>query len=105
MLLKREYLPLKARGIVRVGPPRCFRDNHVGLAHAIAIGVIHIFAVQQNHHIRILLNRTRLTQIRNHRTLIGALLRTTVQLRQRNHRNIQLLSQSFRLRENSETSC
>ena len=51
--------------------------------------------MQQNHHIRILLNRTRLTQIRNHRTLISTLLRTTVQLRQRNHRNIQLLSQQL----------
>ena len=51
--------------------------------------------MQQNHYIRILLNRTRLTQIRNHRTLISTLLRTTVQLRQRNHRNIQLLSQQL----------
>ena len=70
-------------------------NNHVRLTHALTIRVIHILTMQQNHHIRILLNRTRLTQIRNHRTLISTLLRTTVQLRQRNHRNIQLLSQQL----------
>ena len=71
------------------------RNNHVCLTHTIAIGVVHILTMQQNHHIRILLNRTGLTQIRDHRALIGALLRTTVQLRERNDRNFKFLRQKF----------
>src|SRR5699024_10792828 len=57
--------------------------------------LIHRLTMKQHNHIGILLNRTRLTQITDRRHLVLPLLRTTIQLRQRNNGNLKLLRQQL----------
>ena len=76
--------------------------DDVGLAVALGIGAV---AVQQDHHVRILLDRSRFSEVGHLRPLVGALLRPTVELADRDDRDLELLREQLRARENSATSC
>lgn len=57
--------------------------------------IIDLGAVEEDNHIRILLNRAALTQVRNHGGVVGALLRATVQLREEEYGYIQFPGQQL----------
>ena len=51
--------------------------------------------MQQEHHVGVLLDGAGLTQVGQHGPLVGALLGATVQLRDREHRNLELAGQQL----------
>ena len=55
--------------------------------------VVDLFAVDQENHIRVLLDGARLAQVGHHRLLLGARLDAAIELRQRDHRYLQFLGQ------------
>ncbi len=57
--------------------------------------MVDLVTVDERYHVGILFDRTRFAQVRHHRTLVGALLEGAIQLRQRNHRAIELLGDRF----------
>src|SRR5207245_3479095 len=57
------------------------------------VAVVNLFAVDEQDHVSLLLNRARFPQIRHHRPLVLALLDRTVQLRQRNHGYLHFLGE------------
>ena len=52
---------------------------------------------EQDHQVGVLLQRTGLAEVGQHRPLVGALLRTAVELRERHHRDFELLGQQLEL--------
>src|SRR6218665_1598568 len=88
MSTKRELAPWKATVAV-------LRDDEVGLAGAGALLLVGAFAVQQDHHVGVLLERPGFTQIGERRLLVDPLLGTTVELRQRDDRHLQLLREQL----------
>ena len=71
-------------------------QDQVGLAAARVVGVEGIGSVQQ-HHVRVLLQRTRPAQVREHRLLVGPLLRAKDELVDRHHGYLELLGQQLAL--------
>src|SRR5690606_25491723 len=57
--------------------------NHIGLTSARIVTLRRVRPVQQHHDVRVLLQRTRLPQIRQHGPLVMPLLRATVELAHR----------------------
>src|SRR5690606_16075251 len=53
------------------------------------------FAMQKDHNVSILLDRSTFAQITHLRLLVAALLRTTVQLRDRDDRNLEFLREEL----------
>ena len=78
--------------------------DEIGLPGARGLLLVHVFAMQQDHHVGVLLQRARLTKIADHRTLVGALFRSTVELGQRDDRDLELLGQELDLAGELETS-
>lgn len=66
------------------------RNDEVGFTAARVVAFERIGPVKQDDQVAILLDRARLTQVRKHWFLVGALLRTTVQLAHRHHRDFEL---------------
>ena len=88
MSAKREYMPWNATVIVVGAAVAVLGDDQVGLARARVVALVGALAVQQDHDVGVLLERARLTQVGERRLLVGALLGTTVQLRQRDDRHV-----------------
>src|SRR5262249_7386949 len=62
--------------------------------------IVNLFAIDECDKVRILFDCTRLTEVSELRTMIGAVLGRARQLRQRNERDIQFLRQRFQLTRN-----
>ena len=72
-------------------------QDQIGLAATRIVTLKRIRAVQQDHHVGVLLDRARLAEVGEHWLLIGALLRPAVQLTHRHHRYLKLLRQKLEL--------
>ena len=70
-------------------------DDDLGLAGLLRLLVEVVVTVQQDHHVGVLLDRTRFTQVRHLRALVGALLGATVQLRDRDDGYLELLREQL----------
>ena len=70
-----------------------FADDDFGHVGLFAIFIVVIIAVNEHDDVRILLDGAGFTQVAHHRALVGALLDRAVELRQRNHRALQLFGQ------------
>ena len=69
-------------------------------------GVVHLVAVDEEDHVRVLLDGARLPQVRHHRAPVGARLHAAIQLRQRHDRHVQLLGERLqRARDLRELGC
>ena len=72
-------------------------DDEIRLTTTRVVTLERIRTMKQHNHIRVLLDRSRFTQIRQLRLLVRALLGSTVQLAHRHHRHFQLLRQELDL--------
>src|SRR5262249_25639210 len=65
------------------------------LRHALvrSLLVVYLVAVDEQDHVRVLLDRTRLAQVRHDRALVRPLLQAAVELREREHGYLELLGQ------------
>src|SRR5512134_322283 len=72
-------------------PVALLADDDLGLALFPGVAVVDLVAVDEEDHVRVLLERARLAQVRHHRALVVARLDAPVQLRKRDHRYRQLL--------------
>ncbi len=70
-------------------------QNQVGFTATGIVSLGRVGAVQQNHHVGVLLEGTGLTKVGDLRTLVGSLLGTTVELTDRDNRNFELLRQKL----------
>ena len=61
--------------IIFVGPFRCLAISKSASPSLIGIPIVKIRSVEQDHHVRVLLEATALAKIRKHRPLVRALLR------------------------------
>ena len=88
----------KASRTTPVGPVSLLRDDELRGARIRVIGVpvVCIFPVDQDHNVGILLECAGLAQVRKLRTMIGSRLGSAAQLRQHEHRHIQLLGEPFK---------
>src|SRR5690606_7293258 len=80
----------RARGAVAV-----LGDDEVGFARPRRLLLVGRLAVQQDHHVGVLLERARFTQVRERGLLVDALLGAAVELRERDHRNLQFLREQL----------
>ena len=62
--------------------------------------MVHLIPINEHHYIGILLDRTRFPKIRVHGTLVGPLLESSIQLRQRHHRTPEFLGDRFQVSGN-----
>ena len=69
--------------------------DEVCFARAGRLPFVEILTVQQQNHVRILFERAGFAKVGEHRTLVLPLLRTTVQLADRDNGNIEFLCQQF----------
>src|SRR5829696_2053373 len=68
---------------------------HLGRALVDAVAVVELVAVQEHHHVGVLLEAAALPQVGQHRALVGPLLQVPGQLRQRHHRALQLAGEDL----------
>ena len=59
--------------------------------------LVDVLAVQQHHDVCVLLDRAGLAQVAHHRALVRALLGTTVELGERDDRDVELLGEQLDL--------
>src|SRR5206468_359461 len=89
-------------GELRVVPEECqpdrprrtvtlLADDDLGGALVARIGVVVLVAVDEEDHVGVLLDRARFAKVGHDRTLVGALLERTVELRERDDGNVELL--------------
>src|SRR3954469_20020337 len=65
-------------------------DDEVGLARAVGVLVVVLVAVDEHHEVGVLLDLAGLAQVAQHRALVGARLDSTGQLREGDHRHLEL---------------
>src|SRR4051812_14529665 len=65
-------------------------DDQVRDPLALGLLVVVLVAVDEHHQVGVLLDRARLAQVAQHRALVGPLLDAAVELRQRDHRHLEL---------------
>src|SRR5699024_9974969 len=70
-------------------------DDDVGLAGALVLLVVHVLTMDEQDQVRILRDRTGLTQVGYHRTLVRALLAAAVELGQGDDRDLEFLGQKL----------
>ena len=71
-------------------------DQQVGLAGPLAgLGVVVVVAVDEDHEVGVLLDLARLAQVAEQRPLVGPRLDAARELRQRDHRDLQLAGQDL----------
>src|ERR1700684_3295703 len=71
-------------------------DNDLGVRfHVIRHVAVDLGAVQEQHNVGVLLQRSRLTKVGHHWTLIGALFKFSRELRQRDYRTFELSRQDL----------
>src|SRR5260370_22610457 len=76
-------------------PVAVLAKNQVRLATARVVALERVGPVQQDHHVAILLQRSRFAQVREHWLLIGSLLWAAIELADRDNRNVKLLGHQF----------
>src|SRR5271163_4442623 len=64
-------------------------DDDIGDAFARGVGVVDVFAIDEENDVCILFQRTALPEIRHHRLLLLTLLHASIELRQSNDRHLQ----------------
>src|SRR3954468_2925875 len=69
--------------------------DEVRLTRARGLLLVEVLAVQQNHHVGVLLDRAGLSKVGELRALVLSLLRATVELADRDDRNLELLRQQL----------
>ena len=62
---------------------------------ALALGRVHVFAIDEQDHVRVLLERARLTQVRQLRPMVAARLRRAAQLAERDDGHLQFLREDL----------
>src|SRR5690606_2410574 len=67
------------------GPVTLLADNQFGDTLVLGVGVVDLVPVDEHDHVRVLLDRTGLAQVRVDRTLVRALLQGAVELGQCHH--------------------
>ena len=89
-----------------VGPLRCLAMMISALLGSGVVRLYTILAVHEHHEVRVLLDRSRFSQVRELRAagLVAGLDRAR-ELRQRDDRDVELLGQAFRPRVICEISC
>src|SRR5215213_9294770 len=70
-------------------------DDDLGDALLLRVILVLVFPIDEDNDVRILLNRARLSQVGKHRPVIGAALYRVGELRQGDHRHIQLACQAL----------
>ena len=82
-----------------VGPLRCLRIEQVGLAaHAFAVffvRLIVLFAVDEHHHVGVLLDGARFAQMAELRLVVARRFDLPIELGQAQHRHVQLAGQAL----------
>src|SRR5581483_8455668 len=73
------------------GPVSLLADDDLGDALLRRVRIVDLVAVDEEDEVGVLLDRARLAQVRHHRALVRPLLEPAVELRQRDHGNLQLL--------------
>ena len=68
-------------------------DDDLGRPLVLRVLVVDLVAVDEEDHVCVLFNRPDFAKIRHHRPLVRPLLERAVELRQRHHRNLELLGQ------------
>jgi hypothetical protein len=82
------------------GAVTLFADDDFGHTGIFGILVVVVVAVNEHDDVGILLDGAGLSQVTHHGAFVGALLNTSVQLRQRNHRTLQFFGQHFQAARN-----
>jgi len=72
-----------------------FRDDDVRNAFARRVLLVDLFAIDQQDQIRVLLQRARFAKVRHHGALVLPLLDAAVELRQRDHWDVELFGESL----------
>src|SRR5689334_204382 len=68
-------------------------DDDLGGALVRAVLVVHLVPIDEEDDVRVLPDGARLSQVRHHGTLVGALLERAIELRQRDDGNLELLGE------------
>ena len=80
-VLAEEHQPLRTDR-----PGAVLGDDHLGRALVGRLRVVHLVAVQEHHHVGVLLERAGLTQVGEHRALVGARFQVSAELAERDDR-------------------
>ena len=83
------------RRAVPVGPFRCLAMMISASAAIVRLGVVDLVAVDEGDDVGVLLEAPRLTQVGEHRALVLAVLELAVELRQRDHRALELAGEDL----------
>src|SRR3546814_11720629 len=75
-------------------PPRSTRSDTLFPSTTLFRSLV-LVAVDEDDHVRILLDGAGFAQVRHYRTLVGAGFQRAVELRQREHRHVELLGQAL----------
>ncbi|MPM36485.1 hypothetical protein SDC9_83083 [bioreactor metagenome] len=93
-----RVVPLEGDGHRLGRPVAVLGDDDVGLTDAVGLVlVVVVVAVDEDDYVRVLLQRAGLSQVGHRGALVVALLRVSVQLRDRDHRQLQFLGEQLHL--------
>ena len=88
--MKRGYSFWNVSSTVPEAAVAVLGDDQVGDPLALGLLVVVLVAVDEHHEVGVLLDRAGLAQVREHGPLVRALLDAAVELRERDHRALEL---------------
>ena len=84
-----------ASSALPVGPLRCLATMISALPRSSDVGVVDLVAVDEGDDVGVLLETARLAEVGEHRALVLAVLDLAVELRQRDHRALELAGEDL----------